>query len=109
LEAVELVTLVPEVLVQIQVLEELHLLVVELVRLVVLEQILMEVLVVVEDLIVALLQVDQVIHLPLVRLKEIMVEQDNLNQEPVEVEAVVEPVLLELIFVVLQLELVEMV
>ena len=105
----ELVTLVPEVLVQIQVLEELHLLVVELVRLVVLEQILMEVLVVVEDLIVALLQVDQVIHLPLVRLKEIMVEQDNLNQEPVEVEAVVEPVLLELIFVVLQLELVEMV
>ena len=106
---VELVTLVPEVLVQIQVLEELHLLVVELVRLVVLEQILMEVLVVVEDLIVALLQVDQVIHLPLVRLKEIMVEQDNLNQEPVEVEAVVEPVLLELIFVVLQLELVEMV
>ena len=109
MEAVELVTLVPEVLVQIQVLEELHLLVVELVRLVVLEQILMEVLVVVEDLIVALLQVDQVIHLPLVRLKEIMVEQDNLNQEPVEVEAVVEPVLLELIFVVLQLELVEMV
>tara|TARA_R110002012_G_C11444701_1_gene591021 strand:- start:207 stop:416 length:210 start_codon:yes stop_codon:yes gene_type:complete len=68
----------------------------------------MEVLVVVEEWMLALLRVDQVIHLPLVRLKEIMVEQDNLNQELVEVEAAVELVLLELIFVVLQLELVEM-
>ena len=78
-------------------------------QVVVLEQILMEVLVVVEEWMVALLRVDQVIHLPLVRLKEIMVEQDNLNQELVEVVEVVVLVLLELIFLELLLELVEMV